>query len=807
MKHVLSENRQEPQSETSPAGICLHCQQPTLAGEDFCCSGCQAVYQLLQQTGLSDYYQLRERLGTFEAPQPVKASTEAYDWLDQPDIQVVYHPTGQKSLRFYLDGVHCAACLWLIEKLPEQVAGVADARLNVSSRILELTLAPEAKFAPAVATLARWGYRPHLIDSDQDAKALSKREQFWMLSRIGVAAFSTGNLMILAVAIYSGLEGPLARYFEWLSLVLALPALSFSAWPFYQQAWSQVVHQRRISLDLPIAVSLVLGTLGGIHQLLSGQHQIYFDSLAMLVFLLLLSRYTLMRTQQNILRRDKFLTLYLPRLVARQLPNSPDPHFPEYLLTPLAQIGTGDIVKIEAEERIPVDGIVVAGQSRVDQAVLTGEPYPLTVKPGDEVLSGTFNQENPLLIQVTAAGQQSRLGEILANAELLNSEKSKVVKLTDKVAQRFIGVVLLVAAGILLMYASEPQTAFTRMLALVIVACPCALALATPLIVQISLKQALGKGFFIKEAASLEQLSLTRTLVFDKTGTLTQGCFEVLAAEGFSPDVRQAVWALESHSKHPVARALQRFCAPEAELCVPVDAFEVLPTGGIQGQVAGCHWQISPDRSFQPAADELAQVRLQIWRQAPGQTAQAVAWVLLGDALRPEAEAVIQQLQQQGYQLWLLSGDQATSCQRLAHKLGFKPQQVLAQQTPEAKAAFFKAHPEAVMLGDGMNDLLAFSTASVSISLQGSVEENLRSSDIYLAEGGLKALPALLQHAQLTRTILFKALGFSFVYNLLTLSAAASGFISPLMAAVLMPFSALSVYAIGILGGKQLCKF
>lgn len=788
---------------------CLHCQQPVPDNEtgDFCCNGCQTVYGLLQSCGLSDYYRIRADLGTQRPAQPVSwlQQKNSFAFLDDPEqVPPRLNADGQPSLNFYLEGVHCAACIWLVEQLPTFLPEVASARLNLASSEAEISLRPEGRFEAVAQLLLRWGYRPHLVQNNSERDKHARRDQVLMLSRIGVAAFAAGNLMILAVALYAGVDGPLAHYFEWLSLLLALPALTFSAWPFYQQAWGQLRHSRQISIDVPIALSLVLGSLGGTYELFWGTRQIYFDSLATLVFLLLLSRYTLLRTQQQVLGSSQLLSFYTAESVMRQNTDG------NWQALPIAQIQSGDTIRVAENQRFPVDGVVLSGESLVDETVLTGEPFPKAVGPGDTVYCGTRNQREPLEISVTATADNTRLGQILQQAQHNLGEKTRLMRLVDRLARYFVvgvlglSALLFIGLGLLL---QQPQEALVRILALAIIACPCALALATPLTVQLALKRALAKGFFVRNPDALERLPDLTTLVFDKTGTLTQGRFEILKAEGFeAPDVQAAVLALESRSRHPVARTLvQAVLKQKPQPVESVKDFAIIPSGGIAGQLASGHWQIVPDPDFESSSQlqtpGTALLHLNIWHNA-----QLRARLTLGDPLRPEAPEVLNKLRAAGYQIYLLSGDQPAACSYLAQQVGIAPEHTLSQQSPEAKERFLQSHPDAVMIGDGLNDLLAMSKARVSISVQGSAEENLQHGDIYLAEQGLNRLPNLFWHARTLRRLLKVALGFSLAYNLLGISAAVLGLVSPLVAAIVMPFSALSVFGLALIGGHILCK-
>lgn len=779
---------------------CLHCQQEVPGpNEAFCCQGCETVYGLLNRCGLAEYYQIRERLGVLRPAQAVQTSSSVFHYLDDPEqVEVLYDSKGGAYLDFYLEGVHCAACVWLVEKLPEFFPQVLSARLNLANSSARITITPGSKFEPVANQLVKWGYRPHLIQKQQDREQHAKKEQVLMLSRIGVAAFAAGNLMILAVALYAGIQGPLAHYFEWLSLLLALPAVTFSAWPFYRQAWSQLFHQRQISIDVPIALSLVLGTLGGIYELIWGSKQIYFDSLAMLVFLLLFSRYSLLRTQQFVLGQDRLMAFYTPEEIEKRTESG-------WQKVPMKQLQAGDQVLIHAGQRLPADGILISGADHqdiayIDQSLLTGEPLAQAVHTGEPVYCGTRLQEGQIEVKITALNTQTRLGQIFQQAQSNLEEKTHLTRLADRLAQRFVSVVLVLLLGLAILFWNQPHEALIRALALAIISCPCALALATPLMIQMSLKRAMARGFFVRKAESLEKLPDLKSIVFDKTGTLTQGRFEVLASQGLEdPQVLQTLISLESHSQHPVARSLvKELLSQKPQALLTVDEFEVLSTGGIAGRIQDHYWRVTPDQAY---ASTQAQIKLNVF-----QNNTQVASLIMGDQIRPDASAIMRRLKEMGYTIWLLSGDQDSACQAIAQQAGIDPEKVLSRQSPEDKERFFQTHTDAMMVGDGINDMMALSKARVGISVQGSADENLQSSDIYLAEQGIAQLPGLLKHARITRRFISLTLGFSLTYNILGMGSALLGLVNPLVAAILMPLSAFTVLSLTLIGEKRLCK-
>lgn len=781
-----------PDVSTARLQQCLHCHDALLPSQhDFCCEACKMVYSILQDQNLGAYYQLRNEVSSAEErfPKPQYMSSAA-------DNSEQLLPPGNH--RFYIQGIHCTACLWLIEQLPLFVAGVARARMDMSTHILSLNLETATDRNAIVQQLHHWGYKATwLAEAGQEDK-LATEERHHMLWRIGIAAFCSGNLMILSLAAYTGIEGTLARYFEALSLMLALPVLLFSAWPFYQKGVWSAIKTRRFSSDTPIALSLVLGGLGSLYELFLGSHQLYFDSLSMLVFLLLFSRYLLLRTQQKIWSQSHPHFEAFNDKVSLKTPEGIEK-------VPLASLQLGDHVRVFQGQTFAVDGKIIMGHSRVDQALLTGEPYPLKVAPGDWVYRGTQNQQNALDIEVMALGNETRLGKIIETARHFSAQKSRWIRTAEKAAQMLALGVVVMSILIFFRFWEQPTIALSRFLALSIIACPCGLALATPLIFHLALKSALNKGMFIRHPNVLEALPTLKTLVFDKTGTLTQGCFDVLwtCDDFFDTEVSQAVLALESCSQHPVAASLVRYIQQQDPQ--PVQAvrdFQILPAGGIAGEVedqAGVFhtWQIQP--VAYESTEEQPELHLHVLRIDNTGKASLKAQIRLGDAVRPDAKPMIEKLKPLGYTFYMLSGDSKASCYQVARHLEISLEHVFYGQTPEDKARFLQSH-DAIMVGDGINDLEALSCAQVGISVQGGLEENVSQSDIYLAEQGIGQLPELLALAHNTRRLLLLTLGFALIYNLSAIGAATAGYITPLSAAILMPISAFIVMAIAVGG-------
>ncbi|MCM2323550.1 MAG: heavy metal translocating P-type ATPase metal-binding domain-containing protein, partial [Oligoflexia bacterium] len=536
---------------------CLHCGRAS--GESFCCEGCEAVFAILHSRGLSEYYALKKTGGWLRQPLPAAVPGRSYTYLDDPAFLKLYAmsaPGGGLEMTFYAEGIHCVACVWLLEKLPELVKGLSSVRLDLGSSTALVRIPEGGSFAAAAREFERLGYRPHPVRGEE-LEQHQKRENRQMLIRLGIAGACHGNLMLLAVSLYGGATGTLAKAFSWVSLALFLPVAIYSAVPFYRDAWVSL-RTRRISIDVPIALGVVGGTLASTVNLFRGSSHIYFDSLSSLVFLLLGSRYLLKRAHENAFRSSKLLHFLMPSSVRRRLAQTES-----YEQVGIEVIAPGDVVKVLPNEPIPVDGTVIAGRSTIHCALLTGESDPVGVGEGEIVHAGTVNQASVLEIRATGAGYATRLGRILKAIEEGAQRKAPIVTLTDAVARRFVGAVLVFAALAWLGTGWHLgwEAGFERALALLIITCPCGLALATPLALSISIGKAARSGLLIKGADVLERLARVDKVFLDKTGTLTTGEFEVLewsVAPGDERIAAHAAVALESRSNHPIAKAVVR---------------------------------------------------------------------------------------------------------------------------------------------------------------------------------------------------------------------------------------------------------
>lgn len=763
----------------------------------FCCAGCRLVFDILSRSRLGQYYSIKNKSEFFFPAKPVKSAKNRFHYLEDPDAQKKYGcgPDG-RSMNFYIEGVHCVACLWLMEHLPALVPGLERAEMEMGSMVLKITAGPEGSFAAAAEMLSTLGYEPHPIATDEEAEKLREKEDKKQLLQVGIAGFCAANIMFVFICIYAGISGRLWSVFRYFSFGLFLPVVLYSAQPFYKSALA-AVRARQMNIDVPVALALILGTAAGIRNLFAGSEHIYFDSLSVFVFLLLGTRFFLKKLHQKFSGRTDLSEFLIPAHVLRV-----DPVTGALERTAPEKLKPGDLVQIAEEEVLAVDGEVAEGESYLDCHMLNGESLPVFVKRGASVYAGTVNQGPVFRVRVKASGRATRLAGILA--KINDAEKPRVVEAADRVAKWYLWLIFAVTGAVMLWFSSSDfEEGFNRALAVIIVACPCALALATPLAYSMGLAQAGRQGVLLKGPSVLERLARVQAVFLDKTGTLTHGQFDVLdwSASEAGRNYYEIAGALERDSRHPIALAIRRYLEDRGVQLrgIRLTDFGETPGRGVEGYWNDHFYEIrsaglqGASPAVSPAAvetvvglfeDGICRVRIR-----------------LGDALRSTSKAVMGRLCGKYRHVELLSGDSGEAVQAAASQLGITEFQ--SGVSPEEKQKRVAEMPYALMAGDGANDALALSSAYVSAAVQGSLDVSLRCADMYFLKPGLEPLPAVLKTASQTHRTIRRNLLISLIYNGAGVCLALAGWVNPLVAAVVMPLSSFSVLVSSLWGIRE----
>jgi Cu2+-exporting ATPase len=795
-------------------GLCAHCGLDALdaaACADgpwrFCCHGCRGAWRLIHDAGLERYYSFVDRA----PPRPSAAGVPArYEEFDHPAFAALHTrpiEAGLREVELYLEGVHCASCVWLVERLPLLVPGAVRAELDVPRSRVRLAYDPAATALSAIAHgLATLGYRPHPYRA-AGREALRRAEDRAMLGRIGVAGALAGNVMMVAVALYAGwfgrIEAEYETYFRWVSLLLTAPAILGPGRVFFTSARAALV-ARRLHMDVPIALALAAGFLRGAINTVRGSGPIYFDGVATLVFLLLVGRFLQQRAQRAATDSTELLASLSPRTARLLEDDGAVREVPSEALLP------GMIVEVRHGDAIPADGTIVDGTTTLDLSLLSGESLPVAAVPGDTAWAGTIVRGPRLTLRVERTGEETRVGRLALEVEAGAARRAPLVRAADRLAGRFVAVVLGLAAVTWITWSHlDPSVALDHAIAMLIVTCPCALALATPLAMTVAIGRAARAGILIRGGDALERLARPGRLVLDKTGTLTEGR---LALASWSGDARlaRAVVALERHARHPVAEAfVAALAAPSSAAAEPeVRDVSVTAGGGVEGRVDGRRLAVGApafvrarlasgaSAATPPGADEAAAAgRTPVWVSVDG---RAVASAGFADRVRPESAAILAALRARGFRPTILSGDAPAAVDAVGEELGFAAGERRAGATPEEKLEAIErlehdGGERVVMVGDGVNDAAAMARASVGIGVRGGAEACLAAADVFLARPGLGGLVPLVDGSARTLRVIRRGIALSLAYNLVGAGLTLAGRIDPLVAAILMPLSSLSV--------------
>jgi Cu2+-exporting ATPase len=784
---------------------CAHCTLQVPLGlrdpnatEQYCCAGCRTAAAIIRQAGLDGYYRLPER-----RDRAVEVSARAYDDFAHDSFRALYvrsRDDGLEETELFLSGVHCASCVWLVERVPLILPGVRHAELDVRRTLAHVTWDPAEVTLPQIArALDQLGYAPHPFRG-ANREALRIAEERSMLVNIGVAFAIAMNVMLLALATYggwfSGIEREFEQLFRWLSLALTLPAYLGPGRVFLRGAWSSI-RLRRLHMDLPVALALTAGMARGAVNTVVGSGPIYFDGVATLIFLLLTGRWLQHRSQRAAADAAELQASLTPS-TARVLDADGTLHE-----MPTVGVMPGMSVHVRSGDLVPADGVITAGRSHINAALLTGESRPVAVTAGDTVYAGTANLDAPLTVCVTATGEATRVGALMRELESSAARRAPVVQLADSLAGWFTAVVLVLAAVTWWFWAPrDPANALDHAIALLIVTCPCALALATPLAISVATGRAARTGLLIKGGDVLEALGTPGVLVLDKTGTITEGRAGLSEWRG-DDSVRPLVLAVEAHVNHPLATAFRR-AWPLAEVPEASDV-HVTVGSGIAGTVQGHRvlvgrpaWVSDRAVGLPPSSggDAVDDGLTPVWIAVDG---AVVAEARFGDPVRADAATALATLRAAGWQLRVLSGDAPSAVQAAARAVGIAAADTEGGADPERKIAAIGAMiargERVVMVGDGVNDAAAMAGATVGIAVHGGAEAALAASDVYLGRPGLAPLVHLTEGASRTMALLRANVLLSILYNVLGAGFTMAGFVDPAVAAVLMPLSSVIVVA------------
>jgi Cu2+-exporting ATPase len=786
---------------------CSHCGLPVPAGLvdsdvelQFCCSGCRVAYDVIHGAGLEGYYDLKDRI---DAPElAAQGRGTAYEEFDDPAFTELYcrrRRDGMITVELYLEGVHCAACVWLVEKVPLVIPGVAECRLDVGRSLATVIWdSGQTQLSSIARFLDSIGYPPHPFHG-VEARDMERREDRSLLIRIAVAGAIAGNVMLLAFALYGGyfhgISPTFRSLFRWVSLGLTLPSVLWCAQVFYRGAWG-ALKTRTLHMDVPISIGILAAFGWGVVNTIRNNGEVYFDSVTVLIFFLLIGRWVQRRQQRRAARATELLFSLAPS-TARVVDDNGIREMPAAALKP------GMVMELRAGDSAPADGVVLTGESTMDLSLLTGESRPVAVAAGDPIHAGTTSLSGRLEVEIRSAGADTRLGRILRLVEEGAQRRAPVVLLADRISGWFVLTVLgLALITVAVWLRIDPAQAVENAVALLIVSCPCALGLATPLAVSAAVGHAARTGILIKGGDALESLARPARMILDKTGTLTEGRLAVVRWHG-TEAVRRIVASAESHSTHPVAMALTDG-VETAGVPIPTDV-EQHPGRGLTALTDGNDLLVGAPAFAEERVGELSDAVTSKIRTAIDDGLTPIVIVLggeveavaaLGDPVRADTADALAAIKARGWQIEVLSGDHPGTVRALLQRLHLDPSSGRGGAVPEDKVERVRQAADqgpVVMVGDGVNDAAALAAATVGIGVHGGAEAALAAADIYLGTPGLEPLVRLLDGSRRTLGVIRRNLIFSLSYNAVAVTLAMLGLMHPLVAAILMPASSITV--------------
>ncbi len=770
-----------------PDGACQHCGEPvpdgSAGGTKFCCAGCRAAYELIQGLGLESYYQRR----CLDPDQPT-LKPEQDDARFDFQAYTATDETGISTLHLMVEGLQCAACVWLIETVLKQHPGVTHARINMTTRRLVLKWDSAVTDVDTLATqVTHLGYKLAPYDPNLLSAETQQREK-QLLRAMVVAGFAAGNVMLFSVSVWAGHAQGMGEFtrgmMHWLSALIALPAIAYSARPFFHSAIT-ALKAGRTNMDVPISLAVTLASAMSLVETIRMSDHVYFDSAVSLVFFLLIGRYLDSRARGRARAAGENLMGLRARAVTILNPDGTREVAPPEKLKP------GMKFLVAAGERIAADGRVLSGDSDIDTSLINGESVPIQAHAGEAVFAGTLNLSAPVTVEVTQTGEDTLLSEIVRLMEAAEDARAKYVALADRVARHYAPVVHVLAAGAFLGWWLGAgivwQDALMIAIAVLIITCPCALGLAVPAVQVVAGGRLLQRGMLMKNGTALERLAAIDTAVFDKTGTLTQGEPHWTNQDEIAEEDVHLAASMAAVSKHPLSRALAR----EVGGVAAAEGVEEVPGSGLKMTTDAGEVRLGR-RGWCGVGDAGESAEAELWLARPDIPPVRFAF---SDILRRDAREVIDHLKAQGINVVLLSGDRAPAVAAAAREAGIDEWH--AELKPADKVRHLQDLADqghnVMMIGDGLNDAPALAAAHVSLSPSSAADVSQTTADMVFQGKRLQPVLEALDVATFADKLIKQNFALSFAYNVATIPLALAGMVTPLIAAIAMSTSSLVV--------------
>ncbi|MGJ0358555.1 heavy metal translocating P-type ATPase [Aliarcobacter cryaerophilus] len=775
---------------------------------NFCCGGCQSVYHILKSENLDSFY---EKLGNKTIKAPLQVSNDDLSKFDSENFLNSYTTItkdGFVQIDLILEGIHCAACVWLNEKVLYDTKGVIEANINFTTNKARVVFNSDIlKLSDIIKKIRSVGYNAYAYDSSIADKEASKAKQDYFV-RIMVAVVCTMNIMMLSVAKYTGfftgMSIEVKNMIHLAEFILATPVLFFSGFVFYKGAYFGFKN-RIVNMDLLVSSGATMTYVYSLFVLFGAKGESYFDSVAMIITFVLVGKYLeVIGKKSAIDTLDKIKsTLPLEAIVVKDGKK-------ETKALNLVQVG--DLIELKIGEKVPVDGKIISGNVSFDESSLTGESIPVYKKTGDNIFSGTLILDSTILFEVVKDFKNSTFSSIVTLLEDSLNSKPKIQTLANKISRRFSLIILSIAFITFLVWyyfgldlgfyfegVNQFERSFITAISVVVIACPCALALATPMASLVGISELAKKSLLFKEAKFIETIANATTVVFDKTGTLTKGELEVSFVEFFNKDERSInlLYSLLDSSNHPVSIAVKRYIKENFEVSnVSLEDIKNIEAKGLSARYENIEI-LGGNEALLKEFDVKINIHLnsKFTQYLFCIDKKIVANFELKDELKDDAKELIEYLKEQNIESIMLTGDNNFVASSIAKELEISNYK--ANLTPKDKADFIKdlknSGKTVVMVGDGVNDSVALASSDVAIAMGNSADISMMVSDVVMLNSKLKSLKDAFIISKKTYKHIKQNLAFSLIYNTITIPIAAAGFIIPLFAALSMSLSSLVV--------------
>jgi len=700
-----------------------------------------------------------------------------------PAAERLAGPPGDAALMLSLPGIHCAGCISGVERTLAALPGVKSARVNLTLRRAAVEAGADVAAGDLIRALGAAGFEAHELDPGVLAATRTDARGRDLTMRLAVAVFAAMNVMLLSVAVWSGADGVTRDMMHWISAAIAIPAVIFCGRPFYVSAWG-ALRGGRLNMDVPITLAIILAVGTSLYETAHSGAHAYFDAAIALCCFLLAGRCLDHRARASARSAARELAaLEVPR--ALRIGSAGEE------TVPVAELAAGDIVRVKPGARIPVDGVVTGGRSELDRALMTGESLPAHAGPGQAVRAGEVNLTGPLTVEVRAAGRDTALHRIADLVAVAEAGRGNYASLADRAARLYapgVHILSALAAAGWYLHTWDARIALNIAAAVLIITCPCALGLAVPAVTTAASGKLFRKGLLIKDGTALERLAEADTVIFDKTGTLTAGTPEAVGLDALSPDEARVALALARASSHPLAEALAAGLTAAGHRPAHVEGAVEVPGYGVEGRWRGRTVRLGRAGWLGAPAPDLTATTLGIGDLPP-------VSIPFADMPRAGAARVVAALRARGRRVLLISGDTAPAVRRFAARIGIG--EAIAEASPEEKAAkvaeLAAAGAKVLMVGDGLNDTAALAAAHVSISPASALDAARSASDMVLTGDSLAPISDAVATAVSARRRIRENFSIATVYNVLAVPLAVAGLCSPLIAALAMSTSSLTV--------------